>query len=195
MRELVPIRELSTAKVLLNPIRIELVRRLREPRTCGELASELGLTPQRVGNHLKALRDAGLVTVTAQRRVRNLIEATYQAAGKAYWLSPRLLREEPTGRELADQLSLHNLLVTAEIITEDVALLLDRTADEEVPSLGLTIEISLASAADREAFAADLLTALRPVVERYSTDDGKQRFKLQIVAYPDPDAQSESNEP
>ena len=193
MRELVPIRELSTAKVLLNPIRIELVRRLREPRTCGELASELGLTPQRVGNHLKALRDAGLVTVTAQRRVRNLIEATYQAAGKAYWLSPRLLRDEPTGRELADQLSLHNLLVTAEIITEDVALLLDRTADEEVPSLGLTVEISLASESDREAFAADLLSALRPVVERYSTDDGKQRFKLQIVAYPDPDF--ESNEP
>ena len=102
-------------------------------------------------------------------------------------MSPRLLREEPTGRELADQLSLHNLLVTAETITEDVAILLDRTADEEVPSLGLTIEISLSSEADRQAFAADLLQALRPVVERYSTDDGTQRFKLQIVAYPDPE--------
>ncbi len=185
-----PIRELATARVLLNPIRIELVRLLHQPKTCSELASALKLTPQRVNNHLKALRDAGLVALHSQRKVRNLIEATYLAEGKAYWLSPRLLRDEPTGRELADQLSLHNLLVTAETIGEDVAALLERTADEEVPSLGLTVEIALRDDAQREAFAADVLQALRPVVERYSVDGGGVRFKLQLVCYPDPQGQA-----
>lgn len=188
MRELVPIRELQTARVLLNPIRIELVRLLREPKTCGELASALDLTPQRINNHLKALRDAGLVAVHSQRQVRNLIEATYQAEGKAYWLSPRLLRDEPTGRELADQLSLHNLLVTAETVAEDVAVLLDRTPDVEVPSLGLTVEIALRDEGERKAFAADVLKTLRPVVEKYSVDGGGTRFKLQLICYPDPDS-------
>ncbi len=188
MRELVPIRELQTARVLLNPIRIELVRILREPKTCGELAAALDLTPQRVNNHLKALRDAGLVAVTRRRQVRNLIEATYQAAGKAYWISPGLLREDgPTGRELADQLSLHNLLVTAETITEDVAVLLDRTVGQEVPSLGLSVEVGLQDDAQRQAFAADVLAALRPVVERYSASAAGARFKLQLLCYPDPE--------
>lgn len=194
MRELVPIRELSTAKVLLNPIRIELVRRLRQPCTCAELSAQMGLSAQRIGNHLKALRDAGLVSVTKSRRVRNLIEATYQAEGKAYWLSPKLLREAPTGRELAEQLSLHNLLVTAETVVEDVAQLLERTGDEEVPSLGLSIEIALNSDSDRQAFAAEVLQTLRPVVERYSVDGGGTRFKLQLICYPDPESDSGDTE-
>ena len=189
MRELLAIRSVEQARVLLNPIRIKLVELLREPRTCAELASALDLTPQRINNHLKALRDAGLVRIASRRQVRNLVEATYQAEGKAYWLSPRIVREDPpTDRALRDELSLHNLLVTAEEIQEDVAELLSRTDDEEVPSLGLSIEITLGSAESRNAFTREVLEALRPVVERYQEPQSNEGrgYKLQLLCYPEP---------
>lgn len=189
MREVAAIDEVERARVLLNPIRIRLVHLLREPRTCNELADALDMTPQRVGNHLKALRDAGLVSIVRTRRVRNLLEATYQAEAKGFWLSPRLMRpDDLSDAEMRDRVSLHNLLATAQEVHEDVVRLLERAEDQEVPSLGLAVEVSLSSQDERERFTRDVLAALRPVVERYQgTGASATAYRLQLVCYPKPE--------
>ncbi|HEV2782237.1 MAG TPA: metalloregulator ArsR/SmtB family transcription factor [Actinophytocola sp.] len=61
----------TTFAVLAEPTRRRILDLLRdEPRSVGDLVSELGLTQPGTSKHLKVLRDAGLVAVRrdAQRR-------------------------------------------------------------------------------------------------------------------------------
>ena len=185
MQEMVEIGRLEQAKVALHPARIELLERLVEPMTCAALAQQMGLSPQRVNNHLKELLKAKLIRVVKRRRVRNLVESTYQAVAKTYWLSPKLVRRraEDTAR---DRLSLHSLLLTAETIHDDVAALLDRTSSDEVPSLGFSVDLHLRDEDHRNAFTRDVLEALKPVVEKYQGARSQNAYKLRLVCYPSP---------
>ncbi|WP_091454700.1 ArsR/SmtB family transcription factor [Actinokineospora iranica] len=61
----------TTFTVLAEPTRRRILDLLREqPRSVGDLVTELGLTQPGTSKHLKVLRDAGLVRVRrdAQRR-------------------------------------------------------------------------------------------------------------------------------
>ncbi|HEY2770420.1 MAG TPA: metalloregulator ArsR/SmtB family transcription factor [Solirubrobacteraceae bacterium] len=63
---------LSTWTALADPNRRAVLELLRErPRPVGELVARLGLSQPATSKHLRVLRDAGLVTATAdaQRRV------------------------------------------------------------------------------------------------------------------------------
>ena len=59
-----------------------------EPRAVGDLVSELGISQPGVSKHLRVLRDAGLVDVTAeaQRRVYRLRPEPLQEIDA--WLAP-----------------------------------------------------------------------------------------------------------
>ena len=61
MRDVVYLDQIEQAEALLKPQRIEVLRRLAEPRSCTEVAVELAQTPQRVYYHVKRLLEAGLV--------------------------------------------------------------------------------------------------------------------------------------
>lgn len=185
MQQIAEIHDLEAARAVLNETRVELLEHLREPKTCAELAAALGHSPQRIHNHLKELLRVGLIRVVRRRRVKNLLEATYAAVAKVYWLSPRLVRAND--RRVREEISLHALLEAAESIHEDVAKLLARPEDEEVPSLSFTVDLQLASAEHRSAFARDVLTALRPILERYQgppTSEHAYRFRL--ICHPNP---------
>ena len=102
MRDVVYLDQIEQAEALLKPQRIEVLRQLAEPRSCTEVAAKLDQTPQRVYYHVKRLVDASLVSQVRERRVRGIHEGIYQATGRAYWLSPRLvgrigLRQSATG--------------------------------------------------------------------------------------------------
>jgi len=52
------------AKAVAHPARVQIVRYLRSrrgPCTCGEIVEQLPLAQSTVSQHLKALRDAGLI--------------------------------------------------------------------------------------------------------------------------------------
>ena len=78
MRDVVYLDQIGRAEALLKPQRIEVLRRLAEPRSCTEVAVELDQTPQRVYYHVKRLLEAGLVRQVAERRVRGIHEGIYQ---------------------------------------------------------------------------------------------------------------------
>ena len=82
MQALMHIDQLKQARVLLSPIRVEILDMLRERGTCTEMARRLQTSPQRTNNHVKELLRAGFVEIVEKRPKRNMIETVYQARAK-----------------------------------------------------------------------------------------------------------------
>src|SRR6201987_4163341 len=133
MRDVVYLDKIGRAEPCLKPQRIEVLRRLAEPRSCTEVAVELDQTPQRVYYHVKRLLEASLGRQVAQRRGRGIHEGIYQAAGRSYWLSPGLVGRIGL-RQTRDRLSLGYLVDLMEGVQADVAAL-DLTRPD-LPSIG-----------------------------------------------------------
>jgi DNA-binding transcriptional ArsR family regulator len=184
VRDVVYLDDIEQAEALLKPARVDVLRRLAEPKSCTEVAVELDQTPQRVYYHVKRLVDAGLVEQVAERKVRGIHEGLYQATAHSYWLSPRLVGRIGT-RRTRDRLSLGYLLDLMEEVQSEVADL-DRTAEaglsDDLPSIGVSGEIRV-PAARRQEFLADLRDTLQDLFTRYGGDAG-DAFRLALACYP-----------
>jgi DNA-binding transcriptional ArsR family regulator len=186
VKELHQIDDLRQAKALLHPWRVAILGRLREPKTCLELAEALGVSQQRVNNYVKELLRAGLVEKVASRQKRNVLEAVYHAVGRRYWLSPRLA-EDQSAEVAHDGQALHNLLQLSERLQDDASRLFERLASERVPSIGLTAEVTLRTDEERAAFAKDLVSALHGVLEKYQSGGRRaDAYTAMVVCYPKP---------
>ncbi|WP_327089734.1 helix-turn-helix domain-containing protein [Nonomuraea sp. NBC_01738] len=180
MRNVLYLEQIEQAEALLKPQRVEVLRQLAEPRTCGEVAAKLGQTPQRVYYHVKKLVEAGLVEQVAERKVRGIHEGIYQAGARSYWLSPRLVGRIGGLRRAQDELSLGYLLDLMEEVQEDIAAL-DRTRPE-LPSIGVSGEIRI-PAERRQEFLDELQHTLQDLFTRYGGAEG-DAFKLAVACYP-----------
>jgi DNA-binding transcriptional ArsR family regulator len=176
---------IDQAQTLLKPSRVALLRLLAEPRSCTELATELGETPQKVYYHVKKLESAGLVDRVDERRVRGIMEGVYRARARSYWLSPGLVGRVGGRQSAADELSLGFLLDVAEELQSDVAAL--AVSDREVPSLGLSGEVRLRPES-REAFLQELRATFEELLRRHGGSDG-QAFRIALACYPKGDLQ------
>ncbi|SNT12633.1 Helix-turn-helix domain-containing protein [Asanoa hainanensis] len=179
MKDVLYLERIEQAEALLKPHRIEVLRQLAEPRSCTEVATELGQTPQRVYYHVKRLVDAGLVTQVSERKVRGISEGIYQAGARSYWLSPRLVGRIGL-RKAQDELSLGYLLDLMEEVQADIGAL-DRTAPE-LPSIGVSGEIHIRPER-RQEFLDDLQSTLQELFTRYGGAEG-DAFKLAVACYP-----------
>lgn len=211
MRDLLYLERVEQAETLLKPQRIEVLRQLAEPRSCTEVAARLDQTQQRVYYHVKRLVEHGLVTQVAERRVRGINEGLYQAAARAYWLSPGLVGRIGR-RQQRDEASLGYLLDLMEEVQSDVAALHSQAAhratryaeapheqspdrvarrhdgepdadEPDLPSLGVSGEIRVRPDR-RPEFMADLKAALQDLFTRYGGAEG-DAFKLAVACYPD----------
>jgi DNA-binding transcriptional ArsR family regulator len=184
MRDVVYLDDIEQAEALLKPARVEILRKLAEPRSCTEVAAELDQTPQRVYYHVKRLVDAGLVSQVSERKVRGIHEGLYQATAHSYWLSPRLVGRIGA-RRTRDQLSLGHLLDLMEEVQGEVAAL-DQTAGtglaDDLPSIGVSGEIRVAPQR-RQEFFDDLRDTLQDLFARYGGDEG-DAFRLALACYP-----------
>src|SRR5690348_10238139 len=176
MRDVVYLEEIEQAEALLKPQRIDVLRRLAEPRSCTEVAAELDQSPQRVYYHVKRLLEAGLVRQVAERRVRGINEGIYQAAARSYWLSPRLVGRIGL-RESRDRLSLGHLVDLMEDVQAEVAAL-DRTRPD-LPSIGVSGDIRIPRER-RAAFLDELQSTLQDLFTRYGGSDG-DAFRLAVA--------------
>ena len=196
MRDLLYLERVEQAETLLKPQRIEVLRQLAEPRSCTEVAARLDQTQQRVYYHVKQLVEQDLVTRVAERRVRGINEGVYQAAARAYWLSPRLVGRIGL-RQQRDEASLGYLLDLMEEVQSDVAALHTQAArraaqhraaephqnEPDLPSLGVSGAIRVRPDR-RPEFMADLKAALQDLFTKYGGAEG-DAFKLAVACYPD----------
>ncbi|MQA09598.1 MAG: helix-turn-helix domain-containing protein [Pseudonocardiaceae bacterium] len=179
MRDVLQLERLDQAETLLKPKRIEILRRLAEPRSCTEIATELDDTPQKIYYHVKRLQDAGLVDRVEERRVRGINEGVYQASARSYWLSPRLVGTIGR-RRVSDELSLGYLLNLMEEVQTEIAEL--GGVETELPSIGISGEIRLRPG-QRSAFLDELRGVLQDLFTRYGGAEG-DAFRLAVACYP-----------
>lgn len=179
MRDVLYLEQIEQAEALLKPQRVEVLRQLAEPRTCGEVAERLGQSPQRVYYHVKRLVEAGLVEQVSERKVRGIHEGIYQAGARSYWLSPRLVGRIGLHRA-QDELSLGYLVDLMEEVQRDIAGL-DRSAPE-LPSFGLSGEIRVRPEL-RKQFLEEVQSAMQDLFTRYGGAEGDP-FKLAVACYP-----------
>ncbi|HEX9989513.1 MAG TPA: helix-turn-helix domain-containing protein [Chloroflexia bacterium] len=190
MQDVLYIERVEQATTLLKPHRIELLKRMDQPRTCPELAGFFGETPQKIYYHVKALENAGLVERTGERRVRGVVEGFYQAKARSYWLAPQLVGRSGGRRSAQDQMSLRVLLSLAEEIHDDIGHLAQETA-REVPSLGLSAHIHLPDGNRRAEFLQEVQRAFQDLARKYGLPEGDttpagpgQGFRLVLACYP-----------
>ncbi len=184
MRDVLLIDDPAKADVLVRSGRAELLQRMLEPRSCTTLAQQLGTTPQKVHYHVKALERAGLVEQVSSQRVRGFTEASYQAAARSYWLSPRLVRRLGGPRNARSRTSMSFLLDLTEEVHIDVGRLAERGGDP--PTAAISAQVALRDPADREAFLGDLQAAIQGLAEKYggpATAPGAT-YRLAVACYP-----------
>src|SRR6476646_9446981 len=119
MQDVYYIEDIDQATALLKPIRLEILRRLGEPRTCEQLAEHFNDSAQKIYYHVKTLEKAGLVEKVAEKRVRGTVEGYYQAKARSYWLAPSLVGKVGSPQQARDQASLRVLLQLAEDMIDD----------------------------------------------------------------------------
>jgi DNA-binding transcriptional ArsR family regulator len=190
------IEGVEEASALLQPLRLRVLARLADARSCAEVAEALEETPQKIHYHVKVLERAGLVEKVAERRVRALSEGLYRAAAQSYWLSPRLVDRIGGPRQARDAVSLETLLGLAEELHVNLGALAQRLGEgASVPTLGLSADIELADPGRRDDFLRDLEAAVRALAEKYgqrgapeapSTDTADAAYRLTVVCYPRP---------
>ena len=192
MRDVMLIEDSGQAAAILNPLRLEILRRSDEPRTCTELAEALGETPQKIYYHVKVLERAGALERVEERRVRAIHEGYYRAAARSYWLSPKLVGPIGGSRRARASASLGALLPLAEELQTDVGRLAQSERGDNV-ALGFSAQVRLGRPEDRSAFLSDLQNAIQSIAKRYggsipprptAREHEPDAFRLIVACYP-----------
>jgi DNA-binding Lrp family transcriptional regulator len=182
VQELLYIDDATAAAALLQPLRLDLVKRMGEPRTCPELAEALGVTTQQVNYHVKKLVEAGLVNRIDERRVRGTMEGIYQARAASYWLSSNLVGRLGNKRAVQEA-GLTYMLSLAEDLQQDVAALAG--TPEPAPCLGVSLHVALADESRRAEFLEEVQALLKNLATKYG--GGKSGgYRLLLACYEKP---------
>src|SRR5262249_33229656 len=112
----------ETGAAVLVPARLRILTALRDPDSSAGVARSLGLPRQRVGQHVRALEAAGLLTCVGERKKRNCVERLLQASARSYVLAPQLLGQLGLSPDaLQDRFSSTYLLAAATRVLQEVS--------------------------------------------------------------------------
>lgn len=182
------ILEGEEVQALASPLRQEILGALATPNSAAGLAREYETSRQRIGYHMRALEEAGLIETVEERQVRGLTEKLYRARPMAFVLSPR---EESAPGRLRDRFSWATLTnLVARTLSDLVSL--RRKADaagKHLATLALDAEVHFETPAERKAFTEDLVDAVEGVLRRHehAPSEGSRTFRLVLGAYPKAD--------
>jgi DNA-binding transcriptional ArsR family regulator len=184
------IRGTQQAAILLqHPLRLRILEHLEEPDSASGLARRLGIGRQVVNYHLRALEQAGVVTLVGERRKGGLTERVVRATARSYLISPEALGAmgPDTGR-IQDRFSWGYLVASAARIIRDLGILRQRAdrVDKRLLTFTLEAEVRFASAADRDAFVRELAARTAELAANYHDEHAPQGhlFRFVLGAYP-----------
>jgi len=178
--------DLDTAHLALAPIRRRILAALTEPASAAGLAEQLDMPRQKIGYHLRALEDAGLVQLAGERRKRGFTERLFVAA-RSYVFDPAMMQAppDPDAVDAQDRHAADHLISTASTIVRDVARMRQAAEAEGARLLTLTVEadVTFATPADFDAFTEEVSAAVAGLARKYSAPAGR-RYRLTSVAHP-----------
>lgn len=96
------IKDLETLKVIADPLRIQILKTLRRPRTVKSIADELDMPATKLYYHVNQMEKHGLIRVVETNIVSGIIEKQYQATARNYRVDEGLLTDKSrfTGENL-----------------------------------------------------------------------------------------------
>lgn len=182
------IRDAEQAAVLLQGERRVMLEHLLTPGSASSLARQMGLKRQKVNYHLRALESAGLVTLVAEKKVRNCVERIVRATAKTYVFSPSVLNAlGTTPEQQQDHFSSAYLVTQASETVRQVGELQHGAdqAGKRLATLCVHGEVAFASAAERHGFAEALTQAVAELTAKYhSSEPGARRYRMVTTVHP-----------
>lgn len=172
-------------RTALSPIRRRLLAELQAPGSAASLAVALGMPRQKVGYHLKALEDAGLVNLVEQRQRRGFTERLFTASADAYLIDPDLLAGPAPEALTQDRYAADHLIRTAAETVREVGRM-RQAADAEgrrLLTFTLDAEIAFAAPGDIERFAERLTQAVAALAAEFNTAGGRP-YRLIAATHP-----------
>ncbi|MDO9338526.1 MAG: ArsR family transcriptional regulator [Caulobacteraceae bacterium] len=172
-------------RAALSPIRRRMLTELQAPGSAASLAAALDMPRQKVGYHLKALEDAGLVQLVEQRRKRGFTERLFTASADAYVVDPDLLAGPAPEALSQDRYAADHLIRAAAETVRDVGRMRQAADAEGRRLLTFTIdaEVAFAAPGDIERFAHRLTEAVAALVKDFDTPGGRP-YRLIAATHP-----------
>jgi DNA-binding transcriptional ArsR family regulator len=182
-------RDPEQASALLQPVRLRLLERLKEPSSASILAKEVGLPRQQVNYHLRELERLGAVELVEERRKGNCTERMVRAVASSYLISPEALgalgTDAPARR---DRFSVAYLTATAARAIRELAILTVRArrARKRLATLTVEAEIRFRTAGERNRFAEEAANFLAAAAAKYHDEntEGGRPFRVVLASYP-----------
>jgi DNA-binding transcriptional ArsR family regulator len=190
------IRNPQAAATALDPARLAILDRLKEPTSAAAVSRETGIPRQKLNYHFKLLETNGLIEFVEERRKGNCVERLVRATAKQYLISPEALGKlGSTTSEVRDRFSAAYLVSAAGRAIQDLALVRSRAdaAGKKIATLTLEANVKFASPETRNAFAEELAESVARLVAKYhdeSSPNGRN-FRLLVGVYPKPPENAE----
>lgn len=179
----------ARAAAMLQPVRLEILDRLREPDSAAGLARRMGQPRQRLNHHLRELERAGFLELVEERRKGNCLERLYRTRASHYLISPAALGPlAPTAPDaLGDRFSWAHLTTLVGRALRDLTLLRRRAdrAGKRLATFSLGTRVRFASPRAMAEFAERLTEAVAGLVAEYHDDgapDGRS-YEVFLGAY------------
>jgi DNA-binding transcriptional ArsR family regulator len=177
------------AATLLDPLRLDILARLRTADSSAGVARALGLPRQRVNYHVGELEKAGLLEFVGERRRGNYIERLLQATATQYVIGADALGAlGADASEVQDRFSAAYLIASASRTINEVAQLEQaaHAAQKRLPTYTLETEVRFASAEQQSGFASELSECVAALVAKYNDDTAPRgrRFRFVIGGHP-----------
>ena len=179
------IDDAERARLALSPMRRRLLRALREPGSATTLAAALELPRQRIGYHLRALEEAGLIELVEERKRRGFVERVFVARADAFLVDPGILGPPP---EVAvqDRFAAEHLVSVAAGIVRDVSRMREAADDAGQRLLTFTVEadVGFSTPQQLEDFSREVADAVAELARKYRSDGPGRRYRLVVGAHP-----------
>ena len=171
----------------MTPIRRLLLERLRQPGSAASLAEQLDMPRQKLGYHLRALEDAGMLTLVEQRPRRGFTERILMARADAFVIDPAIMGgAEEASETKQDRFAAEHLMRVAAGVVRDVTRMRSAAEAEEKRLLTFTVEAEVVFAApdDIEQFTTRLAEALSGLIKEFEPDAGGRRYRIVAGGHP-----------
>src|ERR1022692_3178553 len=193
------IRNPQAAATALDPARLAILDRLKEPTSAAAVSRETGIPRQKLNYHFKLLETNGLVEFVEERRKGNCVERLVRATAKQYLISPEALGKlGSSSAEVRDRFSAAYLASAAGRAIQDLALVRSRAdaAGKKIATLTLEANVKFASPETRNAFAEEFAESVGRLVAKYHDESSPtgRNFRLLVGVYPKPPRDAEPSD-
>ena len=179
--------EPDRVRLALSPIRRRLLERLRDPASASQLATELGLSRQRINYHLRALEQAGMLDLVEERPRRGFTERILSSRADTFVVDPAVLGARAR-IEAQDRYAAEHLIDAASDVVRDVARMQVAAQSSGKRLLTFTIEadVRFATPADVERFCEQLAEHVKAAAATHGTPTGGRPYRLVLAGHPTP---------